>query len=291
MHPEPDEYSLDVRQVRRAFDRASVSFESCSQVHTEIRSRLLERLEVVRIEPRVVVDLGAAHGAGSRVLTARYRSAHVIALDLSPAMLLRAARQQGFFRRFGRVAGDAQQLPLAGGCVDLVFSNLMLQWCADPDAVFRELRRVMRPDALLLFTTLGPDTLKELRQAWAGDENVHVHRFIDMHDLGDALLRAGFAEPVMDTERLTVTYPNLTALRRELKDSGSSNLAAGRRRSLGGRQSLQTARERYETGRTEQVLPASLEVIYGHAWVGATRAPAATAGEVRIPLSSVRRRS
>lgn len=289
MHPPADDYFLDTRSVRRAFDRASASFANCSQVHAEIRTRLLERLDVVRLAPGVVVDLGAAHGAGAKALCTRYRAARVIAIDLSQAMLRRASRQQGLLRRFARIAADAQHLPLANASVDLLFSNLMLQWCADPDAVLHELRRVLRTGALLVFTTLGPDTLKELRQAWSSDAHVHVHRFIDMHDLGDALLRAGFAEPVMDTERLTVTYPDLAALERELKGSGSCNLAAGRRRGLSGRHLEQAVHARYEALRRANVLPVSLEVVYGHAWVGDSR-PSSNPGEVRIPLTALRRR-
>jgi malonyl-CoA O-methyltransferase len=285
----PDDYSVDPRLVRRTFDRASASFAHAAQVHGEIRARLLERLDIVRIEPRLVIDLGAAHGAGAKALMARYRRARVIAVDSSCQMLRQAARQQSLLRRFGRIAADAQRLPLQAGSADLLFSNLMLQWCADPDAVFQEVRRVLRPGGLLVFTTLGPDTLKELRQAWSMDGYVHVHRFIDMHDLGDALLRAGFAEPVMETERLTVTYPDFESLQRELQASGSRNLAAGRRRGLGGRRTLQAALERLAALRSAAVLPVTVEVVYGHAWAAASK-PSAVRGEVHVPLDSLRRR-
>ncbi len=139
-------------------------------------------------------------------------------------MLVEADRQQSWLRKFHRIAADAHRLPIKDGSAQLVFSNLMLEWSHDPDAVFQEIRRVLQPGGLLTFATLGPDTLRELRDGWRKiDAHPHVHRFIDMHDLGDALMRAGLAEPVMDTERLTVTYPHLDALLQELTAMGSSN--------------------------------------------------------------------
>ena len=288
--PDRDEYFLDPRVVRRAFDRASATFDANAAVHTELRNRLLERLDVVRLQPKVVLDLGAGTGHGARALQDRYRSAYVAAADLSVGMLAQARRQQRFLKRFGRVACDAHALGFKSASIDLAFSNLMLQWCTDPDRVFGELARVLTRGGLLMFTTLGPDTLRELRTAWGEASNVHVHRFIDMHDLGDALMRAGFAEPVMDTERLTITYRDFASLLGELRGSGSTNVALGRGRGLGSRASQRAARERFEATRTNAVLPVTLEVVYGHAW--ATGAPKRPRGEqdFAVPVTSIGRR-
>jgi malonyl-CoA O-methyltransferase len=285
-----DEFLLDLRQVRRAFDDAAVGFDAAAAVHAEIRARLLERLDLVRLEPQVVLDLGAATGHASRVLKDRYRRARVLAFDMSLNMLRTAEAQQRWMRRFHRICGDAHSLPLRDASVDLVFSNLMLQWCNDPDAVFRELRRVLRPDGLVSFTTLGPDSLQELRRAWAGvDGYTHVHRFIDMHDLGDALMRNGFAEPVMDTERLTITYPDLDALIRELRLSGSANVAAGRPTGLTGRHRGRQLQEAETVAVRGGVITLTLEVVYGHAWAGTLR-ERRSGGEARVPLSQIGRR-
>jgi malonyl-CoA O-methyltransferase len=166
----------------------------------------------------------------------------------------------------------------------------MLEWCHDPDAVFQEVRRILQPGGLLTFATLGPDTLRELREGWRKiDPYPHVHRFIDMHDLGDALVRAGLAEPVMDTERLTVTYPHLDALLTELVASGSSNLAHGRNRGLTPKSHLAALRQGVRPATEQGVLPVSVEVVYGHAWAVELRARPRVDGEVRVPVSSLTR--
>lgn len=287
-----DEFYLSPRDVRRSFDAASATYDQVSSIQAEIRARLLERLNVVRLEPKVVVDLGAATGVASRALSQRYSSAQVIAVDASVRMLQTARRHQGWLRRFGRLAAFGDSLPLQSSSVDLVFSNLMLQWCNEPHRVFGEIRRVLRPRGLFTFTTLGPDTLRELREAWRRvDLRTHVNRFIDMHDLGDALVRSGFADPVMDTERLTVTYATFDDLADDLKKSGSHNVNADRPRGLTGRRTLADLRKQLETFRREGVLPATLEVVYGHAWAGEPRAASSsTSGEVRVPLETLRRR-
>src|SRR5208337_2785741 len=179
-------------------------------------------------QPRAVVDAGAGTGLGSRALKRRYPSALVIALDSSRGMLRAAARQQSWLRPFARLSADAGRLPLKDGSIDLIVSNLMLQWC-DPDAVFAEFRRVLAPQGLLCFSAFGPDTLRELRTAWAQvDSRTHVHEFIDMHDLGDALVRSGFAAPVLDVERITLQYRDVRGVAADLKATGARNAARDR---------------------------------------------------------------
>jgi malonyl-CoA O-methyltransferase len=284
-----DEFFLDPRVVRRSFERASGTYDAAAAVQAEIRTRLLERLDIVRLQPTAVLDLGAGTGHASRELKRRYSGAQVIALDSSLAMLRESARQQRFLRRFAPVCADAHRLPLQSQSFDLVLSNLLLEWCHDPDAVFAEVARVLRPKGLFTFTTLGPDTLKELRDLWRGvDPFTHVHRFIDMHDFGDALLRAGFAEPVMDTERLTVTYRDLPTLLREIRDSGARNIAQGRPRGLTGRARGAVVRSRGEEVARNGPLRISVEVVHGHAWSVGERQSRRVGDEVLVPLERLR---
>ena len=286
-----DEFFLDPRAVRRSFDRASRTYDAAAAVQAEIRNRLLERLDVVRLQPTAVLDLGAGTGHSSRELKRRYSAAQVIALDSSLAMLRESARQQRFLRRFAPVCGDAHSLPARSQSFDLVLSNLMLEWCHDPDAVLGEVARVLRPKGLFMFTTLGPDTLKEVRELWRGvDPFTHAHRFIDMHDYGDALVRAGFAEPVMDTERLTVTYPDLPALLKEIRSSGARNIAQGRPRGLTGRARGELVRLRSEELGRNGPLRISVEVIHGHAWSVGERKSRRAGDEVLVPFEQLRTR-
>ena len=285
-------FDIDRRRVRRSFAHAAHSYDAAAVLQARVRDELLQRLDVVRLEPAVVLDLGAGTGHASLALKRRFRSSQVVALDLAEGMLREAGRRQTLLRRFRRVCGHAAQLPLRDASVDLVFSNLMLQWCTDPDAVFRECRRVLRPGGLLTFTTFGPDTLVELRRAWAAaDHHTHVNRFIDMHDLGDALLRAGLVEPVMDVERYTLTYAEVRDLMLDLKAIGAHNANAGRARGLTGKGALARMTAAYEAVRRDGRLPATHEVVFGQAWVpvGAPRA-ARVPGEVRVPVGKVGRR-
>lgn len=266
-------HALDTARVRRGFDRAAGTFDAAAVLHAEVRGALLARLDLTVLRPRVAVDAGAGTGHASRALKRRYPHAIVIAVDTSQAMLITAGRQRAWLRRFVRVRADAERLPFADGAADLIFSNLMLPWC-DPDRAFAEFRRVLAPQGLLSFTSFGPDTLRELRSAWMAVDldngEVHVHHFIDMHDLGDALVRAGFASPVLDVERYTLTYPDLRGLAADLKALGPRNATLGRPRGLTGRQKFVKLQAAYEAFRRDGRLPASCEVVYGHAWAPAT---------------------
>jgi malonyl-CoA O-methyltransferase len=258
---------LDKSLARRAFERAAGTYDASATLQNEVGGRLVERLDFIRMQPRQILDLGAGTGMFSRVLGKRYRKADVVALDIAPAMLQQARARGGWWRRPRCVCGDAEALPFADASFDFIFSNLMLQWCTDLPATLLELRRVLAPGGLLMFTTLGPDTLCELRASWSAvDGYTHVNPFIDMHDVGDALLQARWAEPVMDTERLTMTYRDLATLMLDLKHIGAHNVTRGRARGLTGKHRFQGFTTAYEAFRRDGVLPSTYEVIYGHAW-------------------------
>ena len=288
----PGGHAIERGEVRRAFDRAAATYDAAAELQRRVRDELLSRLDYVKLEPAAVLDLGAGTGHAALALKRRYPASTVLAVDLAESMLREARRRQTLFRRFQRVCADAAALPLRSASVELVFSSLMLQWCDVPDGVFAECRRVLRPGGLLSFATFGPDTLVELRRAWAAaDDGVHVSRFLDMHDVGDALVRAGFAEPVMDVDRVTLTYAEVRDLMRDLKAIGAHNAASGRRRGLTGRSTFARVVDAYERERRDGRLPATYEVVYGHAWAPAADGRRAdSSGEVRVPIHSIGRR-
>jgi malonyl-CoA O-methyltransferase len=284
-----DPFVIDRRLMRRAFDRAGPGYDRAAILQARVRVQLLDRLGMTRLEPSLVVDVGCGTGHAAGELKRRYRGATVLALDISPAMLREAARHRRWWRPFERVCADAARLPFADGSVDVLFSSLMLQWCDDLDGVLSEFRRVLRSPGLLTFTTFGPDTLRELRAAWAAvDDRTHVHRFIDMHDIGDALVRAGLAEPVLDVERFTLTYADTLSLMRDLKAIGAHNVASGRPVGLTGRGRMDAMNAAYERFRAAGQLPATYEVVYGQAW---GRPKPATSNETLIPVDAIGRRS
>lgn len=263
--------------VRRSFERAASSYDGSSVLQVEVGNRLLRHLDPVRLEPQAIIDLGCGTGASFAPLQERFPGARLIGVDLAHAMAQRAAWRTPSWRRLLRfehprvLCGDAERMPLASASAQLMFSNLALQWC-DPGLVFAEAARVLQSGGLLMFSTFGPDTLKELRAAFGNvDGAEHVNRFIDMHDLGDALVHAGFADPVMDMEVITLEYSSVEALMRDLKAIGARNSLPGRPRGLQGRQRWREMTQRYEALRREGVLPASYEVVYGHAWKVAPR--------------------
>ncbi len=290
------QYQLDKRLIRESFNRAAAGYDEVAILQREVGKRLLERLELIKLQPQRIVDVGAGTGLLSAELAQRYTSCEVISLDLATNMLNKARQRLNIKARwFGKqrfLCADADHLPLPDNSVDMIFSNFAIQWCSDLDQTFSEFQRVLKPGGLLLFTTFGPDTLKELRQAWRTvDDDIHVNSFIDMHDIGDALLRAGLSDPVMDTEHLTLTYDDGMGVMRDLKGMGAHNISAGRNHALTGKQKLKQMLAAYEQFRdTDGQLPASYEVVYGHAWGTEKKLDdKQTEGEFHIPLSQIKR--
>lgn len=288
-----DPSTLDKRHVRRSFARAANTYEGAAVLQQEMAARLLGNLEYMRLAPARAVDLGTGTGFCLRGLAQRYPHAQLYGLDLAVPLLQIARRRLSWRARLPWkqaprfVAGDAERLPFASASMDLIVSNATLQWCT-PVTVFAECLRVLRPGGLLLFSSFGPDTLHELRAAWAAvDADAHVHRFVDMHDLGDALVGAGFADPVMESERLTLTYADVPAALRDLKAIGAHNAAATRARGLTGKGRFQAFVRAYETFARDGKIPATYEAVYGHAWAPHARN---TTTQVRVPIAPRRRR-
>jgi malonyl-CoA O-methyltransferase len=274
-----DAYYIDKARVRASFNRAANTYDAAAVLQKQVRLEMLSRLDFVKIKPEAILDAGCGTGHGSFALQKRFSSARVISLDIALGMLQQTKLQQSFlnkiFNQQHLLCADIESLPLASSSMGMVWSNLALQWCNDLDAAFGELARVLRPEGLMMFSTFGPDTLKELRAASReiNDSNGHTHvsRFIDMHDIGDALIRNGFSAPALDVEHYTLTYDNVKSVMTDLKNIGAHNATQGRARGLQGKGFLQYLTQNYEQFRTEGKLPATFEVIYGHAWKAAAK--------------------
>lgn len=264
-------YQIDTKQVRHAFNGAAKNYDVYALLQKTVADRILESFDHIKIKPSLILDLGSGTGYGSRQLKQQFKKAQIYQIDLSTQMLKRSREQSSrFFSKNHFLCADAKQIPLPDNSFDLVFSSLMLQWCNDPDVVFAEVHRILKPEGIFLFTSFGPDTLKELRESWRQvDEDVHVNAFKDMHDMGDGLIRNGMDAPVLSTEHLVLTYDKCTQLMRDLKKIGAHNVNQGRRKTLTGKQRLQKVINQYESFRhasQDNKLPATYEVIYGHAW-------------------------
>ena len=269
---------FDAKQVRRAFSRSAAGYDAAARLQHAVEARLLESLDYLddpalkREAPRRVLDLGCGTGRASLAMQKRWPKAQVVA------------------RRPLPVCADARALPLAEASVDVLFSNLCLQWVEDLDALFAGFRRVLKPHGLLLVSTFGPETLWELREAFArADAAPHVSPFADIAGFGDALVRAGFHQPVLDREELTTHYPDLASLMRELRAIGATNALASRRHTLTGRARFTVAADAYETHRDGAGLPATWETITAMAWAPEAGTPLRE-GDVEvasIPLSRI----
>jgi len=297
----PDPRDVDPLAVRRAFARAARTYDSAAALQREVGARMAQRLDYVKLDPRAVLDAGCGTGEAVGELAARYPRARIIGLDIALPMIVaaRTRSQSGrtLLRRLLRpmragaapqapafVCGDLNALPFTGVTFELVWSNLALQWVNDLARALQEVRRVMKVGGLFTFTTFGPDTLKELRAAFARvDGYTHTSRFVDMHDIGDALVHAGFGDPVMDMEVVTLTYPAPDALLRELKSLGATNATRGRPRGLTGTARWCRLTEALERLRRDGRIPATFEVVYGHAWKGEPRRTAEGHAIVQMP--------
>lgn len=278
------------RAAIKAFDRASANFRVASVVHDEARDRLLGRLELVRLAPQTIVDLGCADGRGALALATRYPDARVLAVDSSQAMCESAAQTLAGQTNAAVLGGDAEQLPVAENAAQLLLANLVLPWCR-PEAAFAEAARVLGEGGLFLFATLGPDSLEQVRRAWSAvDDQIHVHGFFDMHDLGDLALAAGLDEPVLDVDRLELSYRDVGSLVSDLRACGAVNVAAGRRKTLTGPGRWQGFERGLLANRRDGRFTVTIELILGQAWgAGAPRQSAEPPGEIAVPAAGIGR--
>ncbi len=294
--PQNKDFQIDRPALVRGFNRAAPGYESVAVLQRTVAERLIEHLDLLRIRPRRILDAGSGTGWGARLLARRFRRVPLLQLDLSADMLKEARRRVSrWSRRHRFLCADVSRLPLADGSIDLIYCNLVLHWCNDLYAVLAEMRRVLCREGLLLFSTCGPDTLRELRQSWARiDDLPHVNCFMDMHDIGDALIRAGLQEPVVESEHLTLSYAGSRELMSELRRMGVSNVLQGRRHSLIGRAKFQRMQREYERYRQpDGRLPATFEITYAHSWRLSAAPPGAAPapGVATFPLSALTRRA
>jgi malonyl-CoA O-methyltransferase len=279
---------LDEKKIAFRFDKAAHTYDKAAVLQRTVGSALLERLQGIHLQPKTILDLGCGTGYFSSFLKEAYPSAETIGFDKSYGMLKQAQykEKKDQLSKVHWLGGQAESLPFRDHSFELVYSNLMLHWSTDFSAMLNELRRVLKPGGLLLFSMVGADTLKELRYCWAQvDDNPHVHVFPDMHDLGDSLLQTRFSDPVMDVEYFTLLYSDAFYLMKDLKELGVQNLSIDRHRGLTSKKSLQTLIQAYENFRNAAgKLPATWEIIYGHAWISPQETVETDQGSTEIKI-------
>lgn len=278
-------FELRPDDVRRRFDRAAATFDNADFVHAQTRDGLFARLEGVTVDAAAVVDLGCATGAATKPLGKRFRGARIFAVDFSQAMLDRCTSKQGWLSKTSVVLADAAELPFDDHSIDVVFSNLLLPWIDDPARVAAEVSRVLRKEGLFIFSTLGPDSLIELRRAWQSvDDDPHVNAFLDMHDIGDSLVRAGLRDPVLDVDHLSIRYEDPARLFADLTASGARNSLRHRRPALTGKSRFRALTKALGDATSESGLNIELEIVYGHCWGSGQRT---RPGEARIDAGTI----
>ena len=289
MNPRDHHLPLNVKDVVRRFNRAAASFDDADFVHAATRDGLLARLKPMVVPAKNIVDLGSATGSATRALKKRFRGARVISVDLSRNMLRQGLAKQPWLAKSPAIQAQATALPFADQSVDVVFANLLLPWIDDPAELFAEIARVLRKDGLLMFATLGPDSLLELRRAWqAADNYAHVNRFLDMHDIGDATVKAGLRDPVLDVDRMSVTYSSPDKLFQDLTSVAGRNSLNGRNPAMVSKARFERVIDALEAAMIGDVLTLNLEFVYGHCWGCGPRAPA---GDFLIDASRIGRRT
>lgn len=286
--------ALRRRDVQRRFDRAAAVFDDGDFIHRHAAKGLYDRMSPMLVDVRTILDAGSATGTATRELAELHRGSQIIRLDHSLNMLKHGRKRRSGFAwlsrdsRVSEVQADAGLLPLRTGSIDLVFANMLMPWIDDLAAFYAEVGRVLRKDGLFAFSSLGPDSLLELRHAWREvDNGEHVNAFIDMHDVGDALLHAGLREPVLDTDYLTLKYRNAAGLIGDLTRAGARNCLVRRKTSLTGKNSFQKMERALDSSIKEGELPIRLELVFGHAWGGG---PRPTPGEFSVDARSIGRR-
>lgn len=258
---------LNRRHIQRRFERVATRFDDGDFVHALTREQLLLRIQPLIVDAATVVDLGAATGSSQSALAKRFPKAQVISIDLAAEMLRQARRKKSWFAKATYLQASADALPLAEQSVDVVFANQLLPWSDNPDPIFSEVARVLKKGGVFAFASLGPDSFQSIRRAWQQvDDHAHVHRFPDMHDVGDGLVRAGLADPVLDVDRLSINYESPRKLFADLSRAGARNALQDRNPGLFGRKRFEALEQALRAGAIDGNIHVDLELVYGHCW-------------------------
>ena len=265
---------IDKKLIAESFSRAAKTYDAFAFLQKEVASRTFERLSYMNVKPKKILDAGCGTGLCSRQLRDDFSRAKICAVDLAPGMIELAKTDQKTFKKIDYQVADIDSLPYEDNTFDIVFSSLTIQWVPNLGKTFSELNRVLKPGGLIIFSTLGPDTLYELKESWQSvDAKTHVNEFIDMHIVGDAVFNSNFENVVMDRDVITLTYQTMKGLMKDLKSIGAHNINDDRPKGMMGKTQYKKLENAYERFRKDGVLPATYEVIYGHAWKKSEPAP------------------